>query len=105
MLNESLLEEMASYEESGEMMDRIQDQLECCGVLGVSDWESQPNITVPASCYEREQSEIYQASCLDQMEFQIFKVHFWSSISVLPVLSLSVIVQLLLLIGSCFGGD
>ena len=102
MLNQSLQEEMARYEESGEMMDRIQEQLECCGVLGVSDWESQANRTVPASCYGREQSEIYQAGCLDQMEFQMFKVHFWTSISVLPVLSCSVIVQLLLLIGSCF---
>ena len=103
MLNESL------YEERGEMMDKIQDELECCGVLGVSDWESRGNGTVPASCCvsaqcDGDQPEFYQAGCLDQMELKIFKMYFWTSITVIPVLSLSLIVQLLLLVGSCFGG-
>ena len=105
MLNESLHEEMARYEESGEMLDRIQEELECCGVLGVADWESDwGNGTVPASCREEGQLDLYQAGCLDQMELKIFKVYFWTSITVLPVLSISLIVQLLLLVGSCFGG-
>ena len=106
MLNESLQEEMARYEESGEAMDRIQEELECCGLLGVSDWESRANGTVPASCCEGEgdQPELYQAGCLDQMELKILKVYFWTAITVLPVLSFSIIVQLLLLVGSCFGG-
>ena len=103
MLNESL------SEERGEMMDKIQDELECCGVLGVSDWESRGNGTVPASCCvsaqcDGDQPEFYQAGCLDQMELKIFKMYFWTSITVIPVLSLSLIVQLLLLVGSCFGG-
>ena len=110
MLNESLQEEVARYEvESGEMMDRIQEELECCGVLGLSDWESRANGTVPASCCvsaqcQGDQPELYQAGCLDQMELKILKAYFWTVISVLPVLSFSIIVQLLLLVGSCFGG-
>ena len=103
-LNESLYEEMASYEDRGEMLDRIQEELECCGVLGVSDWESQGNGTVPASCCVPAQCDGDQAGCLDQMELKIIKVYFWTSITVLPVLSLSIIVQLLLLVASCFGG-
>ena len=105
MLNESLHEELARYEESGEMLDRIQEELECCGVLGVSDWESQGNGSVPTSCFEGDQPQFYHAGCLDQMELKIFKVYFWTSISVIPVLSCSLIVQLLLLVGSCFGGE
>ena len=93
MLNESL------SEERGEMMDKIQDELECCGVLGVSDWESRGNGTVPASCCvsaqcDGDQPEFYQAGCLDQMELKIFKVYFWTSITVLTVLSLSSIASL-----------
>ena len=109
VLNESLYEEMAGYNESQEMMDRIQEELECCGVLAVSDWETRGNGTVPASCCvsvqcEGDKPELYQVGCLDQMESKILKVYFWTAITVLPVLSLSIIVQLLLLVGSCFGG-
>ena len=103
MLNESL------YEERGEMMDRIQKELTCCGVLGVSDWESRGDGTVPASCCvaaqcDGDRPEFYQAGCLDQMEFKIFKVYFWSDISLLAVLSYGVIIQLCLLIATCFPG-
>ena len=97
---------MARYEESGEMMDRIQEQLECCGVLGVSDWESRGNGTVPASCCvaaqcDGDQPEFYQAGCLDQMEFKIFKVYFWSAISLLAAFSYGIIIQFYLFIAFC----
>ena len=40
LLNESLVEEMDKYEESGELMDKIQGKLECCGVHNFTDWQS-----------------------------------------------------------------
>ena len=87
------------------MLDLIQEELECCGVLGVSDWKSRGNGTVPASCCSSAPPQCeHQAGCLHQVEFQIFRVYFWTSLTLLPVLTFSIVVLILFLVGSCFPG-
>merc|ERR1711874_539944 len=71
MLNESLTDLMENYQYSHVMMDKIQTELECCGVLNSTDWQSLGNGTVPSSCCQSGQcgegQETFPAGCLHQM--------------------------------------
>ena len=106
MLNESLTDEMENYQYSPVMMDKIQTELECCGVLNSTDWQSLGNGTVPSSCCQsgqcREGQETFPAGCLHQMELKMFKVYFWLAVCLMAALCFGLIIQLLLLVSSCF---
>ena len=93
------MEEMDKYEERGEMMDKIQGKLECCGVHNFTDWQSLGNGTIPASC-EGEQ-EIFQVGCLDQMELRVFQAYYWTAIPLLLTLSIGILTVIFSIVGKC----